>query len=57
MCGAINPIKAIPPVTETAEAAKATAANNRTIRSFSMETPTPTATGSLNPKRFNLLAL
>ncbi len=46
ICGATNPTKAMPPVTETAEAANATAVNNNTMRSFSIDTPTPT--GELN---------
>lgn len=36
ICGAISPIKAIPPVTETAEAASATAAMRSERRSFSL---------------------
>ena len=57
ICGAIRPINAIPPVTETAEAAKATAVSKRTMRSFSIETPMPIATGSLNPNKFSRFAL
>ena len=47
----------MPPVTETAAAANATAVSSKTIRSFSIDTPTPIATGSLSPRRFNRLAL
>ncbi len=55
--GAIKPIKAIPPVTETAEAARATAVKSNTIRSRSTEMPTPMATDSPSPMMFKRYAL
>ncbi len=43
ICGASRSIKDILPVTETAEAARATAVNSKATRSFSTETPIPIA--------------
>lgn len=50
-------MKTIPPVTDIAAAAKATAIRSNTMRSFSMEIPTPIATGSLSPNIFKRLDL
>ena len=47
----------MPPVTETAAAASATAAINKYLRSFSISIPTPIATGSFNASIFNRFAL
>lgn len=47
----------MPPVTDTAAAASATAVTNKMMRSLLIETPTPIATESLNTIRLSRFAL
>lgn len=56
-CGTLSPTKAMPPVTDSAAAASATAVSNRIALSFSTDTPMPIGTGSLNQRRFSRFAL
>lgn len=53
----MSPTKAMPPVTETAAAASATAVSSRIALPFSTDTPKPIRTSSLIPRRFSRFAL